>query len=93
MHLKQVFRAMGIKTMTNSIQKQFESSTQFSSDIQESLLWNEYLSFWRDVLQHSISYLIKQFPCYMTGKAKTFQQNYICVSITYTNRGENGHLQ
>ena len=43
MHLKQVFRAMGIKTMTNSIQKQFESSTQFSSDIQESLLWNEYV--------------------------------------------------
>ena len=59
--------------MTNSIQKQSESSTQFSSEIQESLLWNEYLSFSRDVLHHSILYLIKYFPCYMAGKVKTFQ--------------------
>ena len=47
---------MDIKITANSIQKHFESSTQ---EIQESLLWNEHFSFSRDVLQHSILYLIK----------------------------------
>ena len=46
---------MDIKIMTNSIQKQIESSIQFCSEKQEFFLWNEYLSFSRDVLQHSIS--------------------------------------
>ena len=45
--------------MTNSIQNQFESSNQFPSEIQEYLLWSEYLSFSNDVLQHRILYLIK----------------------------------
>ena len=45
--------------MANSIQKQFESSNQLSSEIREYLLWSEYLSFLNDVLQHSILYLIR----------------------------------
>ena len=61
---------MDIKITTNSIQKQFETSTQ---EIQEPLLRNECFLFSRDVLQHSILFLIKQFPCYMPGKEKTFQ--------------------
>ena len=36
---------MDIKIMTDSIQKQFESSIIFSLEIQESILWGDYLSF------------------------------------------------
>ena len=36
---------MDIKIMTDSIQKQFESSIIFSLEILESILWGDYLSF------------------------------------------------
>ena len=32
---------MDMKIMSNSIEKQLELSTQFSSEIQDSLIWNE----------------------------------------------------
>ena len=76
---------MDFKITTNSIQKQFETSTQ---EIQESLLRNEYFCFQGMFYSTEFYIELSSFLAICLEKKKHFSKT-ICVSITYTSRVEN----
>ena len=73
---------MDIKITTNSIQKQFETSTQ---EIQESLLRNEFFCF-QGMFYSTVFYIeLSSFLAICLEKKKHFSKT-IFVSITYSRK-------